>query len=66
MEKVKGMCESCGFAYKGNLAVPYPEIKCPKCGEVTCNFDEANAVDEVNRANSHEAIDYKESELAVA
>lgn len=67
MEKVKGVCENCGHAFCGEIKVrkdgAYPTIACPKCGEGTDNFDEAETVDELNRVNEHEPIEYVESTL---
>lgn len=45
--KILGLCEFCGFAYKGELPNKdgaLPLILCPKCKEETMNFDEESSV----------------------
>jgi uncharacterized Zn finger protein len=64
---IKGSCESCGFAYEGTIALndkSFPEIKCPKCGQVTNNFDDAVTVEENDRAEG-EVRSYSHVEFPV-
>lgn len=59
--KIKGMCEQCGFAFKGRVHFPteaYESIICPVCKNETDNFDDAHSVDELNRENGHGKIKY--------
>ena len=61
--KIKGSCEYCGFAYKGTIStkeIYFPQIKCPSCHEETQNFDEAYAVDALDKEEGTD-FDYKES-----
>ena len=62
--KIKGLCEYCGFAYKGTISnskeVYFPIIKCPNCHTESQNFDEAYAVDALNKVEGT-VLDYKES-----
>lgn len=50
---IKGLCEYCGFAYKGTIGteadgVSFARIECPNCGKETENFDEAHEIDELD------------------
>lgn len=50
--EIKGLCENCGFTHEGTLVGKdghFPNIKCPKCGKETLNFDERDAVDALNK-----------------
>jgi phage FluMu protein Com len=61
--QIKGLCENCGFTYEGTIESrdgSFVDIKCPNCHEVTHNFDENRAVDELNKAEGNK-IDYKAS-----
>ena len=52
-ELIKGMCETCGFEYEGQITSPFPPfpaLTCPKCHHETHNFDSANEVDAANKA----------------
>lgn len=54
MDHIKGQCEHCGFCFKGTVLLNngvFPELECPKCGEITENFDSAS---EVYKANKRE------------
>jgi len=62
-DRIKGLCENCGFAYAGNVRCEdwaKNDIKCPNCQQVTSNNDEATAVDQINKAEGNK-FDYKES-----
>lgn len=64
---IKGSCENCGFAYKGTIPSiegSFAEIKCPKCGKHTQNFDEASAIDDLEKAEGYK-LDYQESQFEV-
>jgi len=61
--RIKGLCENCGFAYIGTIRLKdgvFPDIKCPNCHKMTQNFDEARAVDELNKVEGN-TLGYKES-----
>lgn len=61
--QIKGCCENCGFAYKGQLRLDngaFPRIKCPKCDSWTSNFDEAQTIEEQEKAEGFH-FDYVES-----
>ena len=65
--KIKGMCEYCGFAFKGTISSDetyFPAIKCPNCHKETQNFDEDYAIDALNKVEGTH-LDYKESELEI-
>jgi Zn finger protein HypA/HybF involved in hydrogenase expression len=50
-ELIKGMCETCGFEYQGQvISSPFPAIICPQCKHETHNFDSAEEVDAANKA----------------
>ena len=58
-----GLCENCGFAYKGTISseeTSFPNIKCPNCHKETSNFDEEYAVNKLNEEEGS-IPDYKES-----
>lgn len=58
---IKGSCESCGFDYTGSVKLvdkSFPDIKCPKCGKETQNFDDASEVD-ANDKYEGRKVDYK-------
>src|SRR5579872_2306908 len=62
---IKGACEHCGFAYKGdfpkqNGRVMFFLIKCPKCGLRTDNFDETYLIDRLEKIEGFH-FDYAES-----
>jgi hypothetical protein len=64
---VKGLCESCGFAYQGIIDSEngsFPKVKCPACHKETSNFDESSVVDKRNSEESS-TPNYQESTLEV-
>ncbi len=64
---IKGLCESCGFAYKGTISSndsAFPRLKCPNCHKETSNFNEAHDVDHLNKVENS-TPDYKESVFEV-
>ena len=49
---IKGLCEECGFAYKGTISskdTSFPEIRCQNCHHETINFDESYVIDKNNK-----------------
>jgi len=64
--KIKGSCEHCGFAYKGEIPATNDsyEILCPKCHEATQNYDEADIVDKNDKAEGYE-FDYAETTFEI-
>ena len=65
-QNIKGMCENCGFCYKGEMEVidgEFRDIKCSECGKETQNFDESSVVDELNIKDGHGDIVYIETTL---
>lgn len=65
--EIKGICEYCGFAYKGTVTFKYdlfPDIKCPNCQELTFNLGESDEVDKLNESEGY-VPDYTESKFEV-
>lgn len=65
--QIKGCCEQCGFPYKGGLTLDkgaFPLIRCPKCGSRTSNFDDAQIVEEQEKAEDFH-FDYVDSTFEV-
>ena len=64
--KIKGSCEHCGFAYKGEIPATNDsyEILCPKCHEATHNHDETDIVDKNDKAEGCE-FDYAETTFEI-
>jgi len=63
--KIKGVCQSCGFAFMGIISsneTYFPIVKCPNCHAETQNFDEEYAINALNKVEGT-VLDYKESVL---
>lgn len=58
MSYIKGSCEHCGFAFKGEVK-EMGELVCPNCKKVTQNFDEAYVIDGLEKAEGYK-LDYQE------
>lgn len=46
---IKGSCEHCGFEHEGNILETEYETRCPKCHELTANFDDAKSVEAIDK-----------------
>jgi uncharacterized Zn finger protein (UPF0148 family) len=56
--RIKGMCESCGTNYMGEVK-DFSAVKCPVCKKETYNNDEESVVEELNKTEGEE-ITYTE------